>query len=194
MNNSLFNRFLVAGAGGGSDNADNEVRTGNDGSGGSGGFPGQGFWLFGTYQSQNETTSENHFSFGYGQNCQKLTGWDYAGAGSGFYGGVSSVKTDAGGAGGSSFALMEGADIPEGYIEVKNSAGEIVDCGYYALKDAKEYYLRDVVFATGVWIGDGKARITYVGTLCQLTCIRGKNYCSSFMITMFFIINYPHLK
>ena len=126
------------------------------------------------YKSEYETNTTHGFSFGYGQDCFS-TGSDYAGAGSGFFGGYTTNSPDAGGSGGSSFALSENIPIPEGKIEVLNSAGEKIEEGEYKLTNHKEYYLTNVEFATGIWYGDGKARITYISDYNKYTCHCKKN-------------------
>ena len=80
--------------------------------------------------------------------------------------------------------------IQEGNIVVKNSAGEIIEEGLYALINHKEYYLTGVVYATGVWYGNGKARITYLGTISQITCINNHHKFNTFLFSSLFFY-YP---
>lgn len=175
LNNSLFNRFLVAGGGGGSDNSiSSDTSKYDDGSGGSGGLPGQGMWHNGNYQPDLETNTTYGFSFGYGQNHDDSSKSESAGGGGGFFGGFTGIDGNAGASGGSSFALSYGVDIPEGEIEVTDGSGNFVEKGEYQLKNKREYYLTDVVYATGVWSGDGMARITLVSELSQCSCRRSR--------------------
>ena len=185
LNDSLFNRFLVAGAGGGSDDGDTLMS--NDGSGGSGGLPGQGMWAGSRYKAEYETNTTYGFSFGYGQNSYKDI-HEYAGAGSGFFGGFSINDPDAGGSGGSSFALSDGVAIPEGVITVKDGEGNIVEEDTYKLKDMKEFYLTEVIYATGVWTGDGMARITFLGPYNGITCHQSNIQVNSIIISLLFTI------
>lgn len=99
---SLKSRILVAGAGGGADNAGSSAGGGDDGSGGSGGgLSGQGAWIDGKYYSSYGGTQTSGGGFGYGQNVTNNT--DTGGAGSGYYGGKVTNHNNGGAGGGSSY-------------------------------------------------------------------------------------------
>lgn len=99
---SLRSRILVAGAGGGADNAGSSVGGGDDGSGGSGGgLSGQGAWIDGRYNAAYGGTQTSGGGFGYGQNVGTNT--DTGGAGSGYWGGKVTNHNNGGAGGGSSY-------------------------------------------------------------------------------------------
>ena len=171
--NSLYTRILVAGGGGGCDDESMSTkRDDNDGSGGSGGLIGQAMWKNGTYQGQNyETNTTRGFSFGQGQRSSSSKSYEKAGAGGGFFGGYTFDDQDAGAGGGSSFAFSKDIPFPTGLIESKDELGNVLEKTYYAFTNSPQYYLENVAFATGIWKGDGKARITFIGNvpLCFFT-------------------------
>ena len=173
--NSLYSRILVAGGGGGSDDfavasATNPYMGSNDGSGGSGGLPGQAMWEDGYYKgSDYETTTTKGFSFGQGQRSKLCSAEEKAGAGGGFFGGFTIDSYSSGAGGGSSFAFSSGIAFPTTAIEAKDENGVVQEKTYYMFKDKPEYYLTSVDFATGIWSGNGFARITILH-LFQLNC------------------------
>ena len=173
--NSLYTRILVAGGGGGSDDFDSPptYQKVNDGTGGSGGLIGQAMWKDGEYQGEEfETGTTKGFSFGQGQKSKSCNGnSEKAGAGGGFFGGYSIDSTSAGAGGGSSFAFSKDITFPKGLIEAKDESGNVIESSYYAFKDSPQYYLTDVEFSTGIWKGDGIARITVVSLtqICHIT-------------------------
>ena len=160
FSNSLFHRILVAGGGGGSDNANGEAYDIDDGSGGAGGLPAQGMWDGGIYQSDYETSTTQGFSFGQGQIGNRENPFESAGAGGGFFGGKTINSSNAGGAGGSSFALHEGILIPSGYITVTDQYGNITERKKYVFTHSSPFKFQNVEFATGVRHGNGVAKIT----------------------------------
>ena len=178
---SLYSRILVAGGGGGSDNSDGEFWGSDDGSGGSGGLPSQGFWYDGKYRDDYSVNSTNGFTFGQGQ---KGNGGEYdgAGAGGGFFGGKTykEIAGNAGGGGGSSFALCDSVPIPDGEIEATDEDRNLLSKEKYLFNSNSIFSLTDVHFATGIWKGDGLARITilqlYDNNFCQ-TKIKNFNIC-----------------
>ena len=177
--NSLYSRILVAGGGGGSDDSGSFNTTNyhgsDDGSGGSGGLIGQGMWKGGQYQSEYETNTTYGFSFGQGEKSKACKENEQAGAGGGFFGGFTFQYSNSGAGGGSSFAFSQEIEFPTDLIETKNENGNVIEKSYYAFKDHPEYYLTSVEFATGIWSGNGKARITILHLFsqnkCTLTCL-----------------------
>ena len=192
--NSLYSRILVAGGGGGSDDftidfANAPYMGANDGSGGSGGLIGQAMWEDGNYKgSQYETNTTRGFSFGQGERSKSCTYEEKAGAGGGFFGGFTIDSDSAGAGGGSSFAFSEGIPFPTTPIEAKDENGVILEKTYYMFKDKPEYYLTSVDFATGIWSGDGFARITIIH-LFPLNCCTKLNdfFISPIMISVLII-------
>lgn len=99
---SLKSRILVAGAGGGADNAGSAVNGSDDGSGGSGGgLSGQGAWIDGRYNAGYGGTQTSGGAFGYGQSVSTNT--DTGGAGGGYWGGKCTNHNNGGAGGGSSY-------------------------------------------------------------------------------------------
>ena len=164
--NSLYTRILVAGGGGGCDDAylsELNPRGSNDGSGGSGGLTGQALWNNGTYYGEEfETNTTNGFAFGQGQRSSSCSDGEKAGAGGGFFGGYSINNNSAGASGGSSFAFAKDIPYPTGLIESKDENGKTIEKTYYAFTNLPQYLLTEVAFATGIWKGNGKARITFL--------------------------------
>jgi hypothetical protein len=99
---SLKSRILVAGAGGGADNAGGSAGGGDDGSGGAGGgLTGQGAWVDGGYNAGYGGTQVSGGGFGYGQDVTNNT--DTGGGGSGYWGGKVTNHNNGGAGGGSSY-------------------------------------------------------------------------------------------
>ena len=161
-----FHRILVAGGGGGADNAFGDLYLEDDGSGGSGGLPAQGYWQDGIYIAEMEANSTFGYSFFQGESAILADIYEYSGAGGGFFGGFASHNLNAGGSGGSSFALSKSIPIPSGELIIKH-IDRTEERGYYAFKYNSPYLLHNVQFATGIWFGDGPARITYISSFTQ---------------------------
>ena len=186
--NSLFTRILVAGGGGGSDDYQNGI--GDDGSGGSGGLPGQAMWINGVYQGpSNETTTTKGFTFGQGQRSQACNTNEQAGAGGGFFGGYSFYSNAGGASGGSSFAFSKDIPYPKDLIEATDEDGNLIEKTYYALDGHPEYYLREVSFATGIWSGNGHARITFLQPISLCSNNIQFNFFPSISSLVFIFIN-----
>ena len=162
FSDTLYHRILVAGGGGGSDNNDQgQFLKNDDGSGGAGGIPSQGAWSDGTYLSSLETNSTYGFAFGQGQKGTSSLS-EGSGAGGGFFGGFSSGYSNAGAGGGSSFALTPTIPIPTGNIETKNEDGDVLSAKKYAFSHDSPFLFYDVKNATGINVGNGRARITLI--------------------------------
>ena len=96
FSDTLFHRILVAGGGGGSDNANiGDYDAYDDGSGGAGGIPSQGAWQGGVYHPEYSTNSTYGFTFGQGQKGRDGN-QEGAGAGGGFFGGFGVPNSNAG--------------------------------------------------------------------------------------------------
>ena len=162
LKNSLYNRVLVAGGGGGPDNYYGDYLGSDDGSGGSGGYPSQGLWNDGNYMKEYEANSTFGFSFGQGQRSYFDENYERAGAGGGFFGGFSIDEGNAGASGGSSFALTPSLPLPIGLIEAHDENGNLISKQKYAFDYKSEYSMSDVAFATGIRVGNGLARITLI--------------------------------
>ena len=193
LKNTLYHRILVAGGGGGSDNAYGNRSSTDDGSGGSGGYPSQGFWISGKYQSKYETNSTYGFSFGQGQ-ASAVSKNEQAGAGGGFFGGFSIDDCNAGAGGGSSFALSREIPIPNGLIVSKDENGTFIEKKKYAFTHSSSFLLKNVEMATGIWIGNGLARITVLETYDTeiypvFACTCGKTTLSKFNFIIISLIN-----
>ena len=164
--NSLYSRILVAGGGGGSDDTGGLVHysSNNDGTGGSGGLIGQAMWLNGNYYgATKESNTTSGFSFGQGQRSYDGSPTEErAGAGGGWFGGYSVNSNAAGAGGGSSFAFAEGIEFPTDLIESKDENGTLIESAYYMFRNSPQYHLTDVAFSTGIWSGNGMARISLV--------------------------------
>ena len=176
VEDSLFNRVLVAGAGGGSDNNWGPLGpyADDDGSGGSGGYPGQGMWINGTYQPHYEVDTLSGYMFGRGQDAYTTLS-EGAGAGSGFFGGYSYDSNNAGGGGGSSFAFSDVMPVPTEDITWTDPENNNEVRKKYAFLDFPQYKMFNVVHETGVHIGDGLAIITIIETLKIKTCSQTKS-------------------
>ena len=180
----FWHRILVAGGGGGSDNvvAATEYKNADDGSGGAGGGKeAQGFWIDGNYNGSKIATQISGFTFGNGESSQQngslgdgfkqgLGYSDRPGAGGGWFGGFAGHHGNGGSGGGSSFAFTSGIDYPKELIEAKNENGTLIEKSYYLFRDQPEYYLTSVTFSTGIWSGNGHAKITLLIPLTQYQC------------------------
>lgn len=191
LQNDLWHRVIVSGAGGGSDNSiDNEVFNGtDDGSGGAGGgLVGQGYWMNGVYQSDRLANSTYGFTFGFGESAQKDRslnpdgvipaegGYDRPGAGAGWFGGFAGQKGNAGSGGGSSWALCSDAIIPKGNIYANGTFYNETQNFPYAFKLTDGYVFRNVKTASGVWEGNGRLIITVLENFLVLSCQLRSNF------------------
>lgn len=167
----IFHSVLVAGAGGGSDDAANN----NDGIAGSGGgLIGQSFWFSSTYIQGYEANSSHFFSYGNGESVHAGKsnhpqgsiyqtdpdfGYEYSGAGGGWFGGFASFDPNAGSGGGSSFALTKDAIIPT-TMDVYDTyySNKVTD--NYAFDRNSMFIMSDVIHFPGIWIGNGMFRVT----------------------------------
>ena len=173
----FWHRILVAGGGGGSDNVvdDPKYKKEDDGSGGAGGGKeAQGFWIDGNYNGNKIATQISGFTFGNGESSQQngslgdgfkqgLGYSDRPGAGGGWFGGFAGHHGNGGSGGGSSFAFTEDATIPNNPITSYSSYYDKGTTKNYAFNkdEHKQYFLHDVIFAQGIWSGNGKAIIIY---------------------------------
>ena len=197
--NDLWHRILVAGGGGGSDNGGGTFSQSDDGSGGSGGGKeAQGFWINGEYNGNYIATQKSGFTFGNGESSQQYGSLgngvkspsgatDRPGAGGGWYGGFAGHHGNGGAGGGSSFAFTSNAEIPQGKISSRNSYYQNEKSNKYAFNPNtdKQYLLQDVIFAQGIWSGNGKAIITYYQN--ALTCSRLLSTKYSLFFLYFFV-------
>ena len=186
LQNDLWHRVIVSGAGGGSDNVnvpDNYNKT-DDGSGGSGGgFIGQGYWLNGTLNSLRLANSTFGFTFGSGESAQEegsknlngvSPGFEYsdrAGAGSGWFGGFASHNGNSGSGGGSSWALCANAIIPQGSIPAKGSFWMENESHPYSFSLNDGYIFSDVKTFPGIWDGNGRLVITILDSIVYPSCM-----------------------
>lgn len=176
IENDLWHRVLVAGAGGGSDDCFGNIgNTSNNGAGGAGGgLEAQGFWLYGVYNDEFVANQTNGFSFGNGEAAQEKGSRgkgtknyggssDRSGAGGGWFGGFSSHNGNGGSGGGSSFAFNKDAVIPSGEITATNDLYESPESHAYAFSKERdeEYFIHKPIFIQGIWKGNGKAIIIY---------------------------------
>ena len=177
ISDTLYHRILVAGGGGGADNAYGAYFGTDDGSGGSGGFPSQGLWIDGIYQHEFEVNTIQGFTFGQGQKGYAFAGAESPGAGGGFFGGrTTSKNANAGASGGSSFAFSRSIEYPKGKITAADENGVVLSSRKYAFSEKTPFSFDDVEFATGIRAGDGLARITVLEVydeplhIAKLTC------------------------
>ena len=192
ISDTLYHRMLVAGGGGGADNAYGACVGTDDGSGGSGGLPSQGLWINGKYQQEYEVNTIQGFTFGQGQNGHRFDADESPGAGGGFFGGlVTDASYNAGAGGGSSFAFSRSVEYPKGKITATDENGVFLSSRKYAFSEKTPFAFSDVEFATGIRGGDGLARITVLEVYddplqtTKLTCKHYKtllNY--SFFLTI----------
>ena len=186
---SVFNRIMVAGAGGGTDNINGGFGGTDDGTGGAGGgLVAQGYFINGVLDSSHVANQTAGFSFGQGESAlwegskhpngvKKGTGSsDRAGAGGGWFGGFASHHGNGGAGGGSSFALTNKAVYPKDLIHVYDDLYNEVDSGYYAFQN-HEYTVIKEVFVAGIWYGNGFATIKPISLYCRLTssCRTGRH-------------------
>ena len=182
QNDSVFNRVMVAGAGGGSDNPVGTFGGNDDGTGGAGGgLTAQGYFVDGVLNNSFVATQISGFSFGQGESARwgvsnhpngskSSTGCsDRAGAGGGWFGGFASQHGNAGSGGGSSFALTKDAVYPKDLIHVFDDTYKEVESGYYAFKN-HEYEVTNAVFISGIRYGNGLATIKPLSNLFLNTC------------------------
>ena len=146
-------------------------------------------WINGVYQgSEYESSTTKGFTFGQGQHSQSCQNkYEMAGAGGGFFGGYTKSSNQGGGGGGSSFAFTSGIDYPKELIEAKNENGTLIEKSYYLFRDQPEYYLTSVTFSTGIWSGNGHARITLLIPLTQYQCTNYRFPFISSLLTFTFI-------
>ncbi|EAX99874.1 hypothetical protein TVAG_425110 [Trichomonas vaginalis G3] len=164
INNDLWHRVIVGGAGGGSDNSGLNSPIGNpdDGSGGSGGgFIAQGHWHRGTLTSDKVANSSFGFSFGYGESGRNRNSlnkngytsndaYEKAGAGSGWFGGFARHDSNSGSGGGSSWVLTEDSVIPEGNIPAYDSSYTLQGNNSYAFGNKYRFLFHDVETVPGI--------------------------------------------
>ena len=168
--NDYFHRIIVAGGGGG---GDNQAITSDDGSGGAGGgIQAQGYWNFGSYNSECIANQSFGFSFGNGETSQSYVlsaslcprtadrDTDRSGAGGGWFGGFASHSGSAGSGGGSSFVLTKQSEIPEGNISVYDGSFKLQEQQPYAFSVSSKYVMRNDIIIPGIWSGNGKVVIT----------------------------------
>lgn len=144
IENDLWHRVIVSGAGGGADNPYGTIFAEDDGSGGSGGdLIAQAYWIEGVYQNANVANSTFGFTFGSGESAYSKSSVDFfgdkCGAGGGWFGGFASKSTNGGCGGGSSWALTNDAIIPEDYIEAKNEFSEFIGRKKYAFSKRSDF-------------------------------------------------------
>ena len=172
--NDLYHRVLVAGGGGGIDNA--------QGTGGSGGYEdAQGYWIESNYHSTPIASQLYGFSFGQGESAGSKTSHpnstsagnsdDVGAAGGGWFGGFCSGSNGGGAGGGSSFILTKTAKIPEGKIKRHTGRYVFIEEKEYAFIERK-YSFDNVQHANGIWGGNGQVRITLIKS------IKAHNYCT----------------
>lgn len=144
--------LIVAGGGGGADNAGGTIGGGDDGSGGhGGGLTAQGAFIDGVLQSSVATQSSG-YAQGIGESATVLT--DTGGAGGGWYGGYATNHYNGGAGGGSSYVY--------GYTGTNRT--EITDL---SIGSNGERQFKNVQVAMGVNQGNGKVRITKVGSIME---------------------------
>ncbi|EAX89101.1 hypothetical protein TVAG_442580 [Trichomonas vaginalis G3] len=179
LENDLWHRVLVSGAGGGCDDYDPD-----DGSGGAGGnLTAQGWFYNGNYISTHLANSTFGFSFGQGEaarfgsappnnsrSIKSSTNGDIARGGGGWFGGFSAMSGYAGAGGGSSFALTKDAIIPQGNITAADKFYNLFDSKPYAFDLNSEYLFTDVIHMPGIWEGNGRLIITILDTKLFLSC------------------------
>ncbi|KAI5505953.1 glycine-rich protein family [Trichomonas vaginalis G3] len=159
IENDLWHRVLVSGAGGGCDdyNAD-------DGSGGAGGnLVAQGWFFNGNYVENYLANSTFGFSFGQGEAARygstkhphavpTSTNTDIGGAGGGWFGGFSSQSGSGGAGGGSSFALTKDAIIPQGNISAYDEFYNLIDSKPYSFNLNSEFLFKDVIHIQMIYL------------------------------------------
>ena len=179
---SVFNRVMVAGAGGGADNEGGTFAGSDDGSGGAGGgLTAQGYFVSGVLNSTFVASQLSGFSFGQGESSRwgvskhpsgskaNYGSSDRPGAGGGWFGGFSSQHGNAGSGGGSSFALTENATYPKDLIHVFDDAYNEIEAGYYAFKN-HEYEVTNAIFIAGIRYGNGYATIKPLTNIFFISC------------------------
>ena len=165
----VYHRILVAGGGGGTDN--------DEGNGGCGGYPdGQGYWKKGEYNGHQLATQSSGYSFGQGQNATTTCN-DCGGAGGGWFGGYASNDNYAGAGGGSSYALTKTSVIPSLNSE-----------RHYEFTNKSPYVLDHMLYANGIWEGNGKLHIIKLRSLIENTC-KHSNRQYLYAILILFLIN-----
>ncbi|EAX89105.1 hypothetical protein TVAG_442620 [Trichomonas vaginalis G3] len=186
LENDLWHRVLVSGAGGGSDdyNADDgsDDYNADDGSGGAGGnLVAQGWFFNGNYVENYLANSTFGFSFGQGEAARygstkhphavpTSTNTDIGGAGGGWFGGFSSQSGSGGAGGGSSFALTKDAIIPQGNISAYDEFYNLIDSKPYSFNLNSEFLFKDVIHIPGIWEGNGRLIITILDSKLFISC------------------------
>ena len=179
----FWHRVLVSGGGGGSDNEHTgylaHVDNGRGGAGG--GLVAQGPWIDNVYQDKLIATQEKGFTFGNGEAAQASGSRspygiqipsgvsDRAGAGGGWFGGFATHHQDGGAGGGSSFAFTSDAFVPEGDINSTDEYYENVTSKPYAITHSSLFSITNPIFVSGIWEGNGFARITVYNIYCRCT-------------------------
>ena len=179
LENDFYHRVLVAGGGGGTDNRETY--------GGSGGYPdAQAFGAGSSFYSSPIASQLYGFSFGQGESGSSVKSshpnatnlgygaYDVGGAGGGWFGGFIGGSGSGGGAGGgSSFILKKGAHLPTNPIKRYTDKYILKEEKDYAFTGKSQYYFTDIAYATGIWSGNGFAKITLIKSL-QLFCTKDK--------------------
>lgn len=171
--------LVLAGGGGGADNAGGTIGDGDDGSGGhGGGLTAQGPFVNGVVQSNKVATQSSGYKHGVGQSATTLT--DTGGAGGGWYGGYATNHNNGGGGGGSSYVY--------GYNGVNRT--EITD-----LSNVNRQF-KNIVMKQGVNSGNGKAKITKVGSVLDevLASLNGNGSLPESEVQKYFGDAYEYLK
>ena len=193
LENTLYHRVIVSGAGGGADDYD-----ANDSRGGSGGgLVAQGWWTNSVYKGQYLANSSFGYTFGSGEaarlgssknpkGVQNPDGQaDKCGGGGGWYGGFSSLHYNGGCGGGSSWVLTKDAYIPTSLIESRDEFYEIIESRKYNFYLNSDYLFSDVVHIPGIWQGNGRLVITVIKALSFNSCLCR---CQSFYYLLGFVI------
>ncbi|EAX92445.1 hypothetical protein TVAG_327540 [Trichomonas vaginalis G3] len=170
LENTLYHRVIVSGAGGGADDYQQSDARGGSG----GGLVAQGWWTKFVYNGQYLANSSFGFTFGSGEaarlgpsknpkGVQNPSGYaDKCGGGGGWFGGFSSLHNIGGCGGGSSWVLTKSAYIPPDPIESRDEFYEIIETRKYNFDQNSGYLFYDVIHIPGIWQGNGRLVITVI--------------------------------
>ncbi|EAY16821.1 loricrin, putative [Trichomonas vaginalis G3] len=195
LENTLYHRVIVSGAGGGTDDY-----RGDDARGGSGGnLVAQGWWNESVYIGQYAANSSFGFTFGTGEAAQpyvsknpkgiqiSAAGGDKCGGGGGWFGGFASNEINSGCGGGSSWVLTQDAYIPQGLIKSHDEFYDLIDQQKYQFDLNSEYLFSEVQHVPGIWQGNGRLIITLIRSCVVNSCAAKSNF--KYYLFGFFILS-----
>lgn len=196
----VFHRIIVAGAGGGMDDATGSGINTNDGRGSPGGSEeGGGLIIQENLISGYKATQETGFTFGNGEagqngksknpdgyHVESPSGYyDICGSGSGWFGGFSSHNHNGGCGGGSSFALTLNTTFKSKTFKACDEFYSNCETKNYAFADKQTLFFYNIDHHRGNWYGNGKLIITFIS---KLSMKNSRCFCNRNSNSLYFLL------